>query len=449
MSSSTTPLSRRGFVSKASLAVSALSLSASSWGRVVGANDRVRFALIGCGGRGGIVALNMVQMGGELVALCDLNERKFDRVLELIAEVQTSKPRLMKRMEEVFAASDIDAVIIATPDHWHAPATILACQAGKDVYVEKPHCHNLWESQQMLTVEAETKRIVQVGTQSRSAPYVHAAIDYIKSGKLGKVHLVKVYNLKPGKPFYLPDSGEQPRDLDWSQWLGAAADRDWHSGIYRYGWHFFWDFCGGDILNDASHQVDLACLLMGDPGLPNSVSASGGRIAHKGDDGETPDLLEVVCEYPDFLMTVEHSNYPKYMRKTTTTIRRKDEFPYWTQNATRIELYGSELMMTMGRHGGGWIVTDSGGKIVEKMYGRPPDQEHCTDFLNAVKSRKKASAHLDALHASTGLIHMANIAHRIGNQKIWWDAGKKRFKDNAAANGMMKRSYRKGFEIKV
>lgn len=442
-------ITRRNFLSATAATTAALSCNASAWSQVLGANERVRFALIGCGGRGRIDAYNMIQQGGELVALCDLNPERIAEVTEFVSSVQKKKPKAMSRMSQVFDAKDIDAVIIATPDHWHGPAAILAMQAGKDVYVEKPHCHNIWESQQMRKVADQTKRILQVGTQNRSAPYNYAALDYIKSGNLGEIHLVKVYNLKPGGPFTLGDPGEKPRDFDWNEWHGPAEMRSWHYNIYKAGWHHFWNYSGGDLADDAAHQIDLAAMLMGDPGLPLSVSSAGGRMHHRNDDSEVPDLLEVSFEFPGFIMTLEHSNYPKYMQKTAKTIRMNNEFPYWTQNATRIELYGSEHMMTIGRHGGGWIVTRENGIVIEKVYGRPGDEPHCINFLESVKSRKQANANLGKLHTSTALLHLANIAHRVGNKKLWIDAEKERFIGDKEANALLKREYRKGFEVTV
>ena len=446
----TKSVSRRRFITSAAVAGSAVAMSRSSWGNVLGANERVRFALIGCGGRGRNVTLTMIGQGGELAGLCDLNPERIDRVAAQVADYQEKKPKRYDHMMKVFEDKSVDAVVIATPDHWHGPASILAMQAGKAVYVEKPHAHNIWESQQMAKLARRSGCILQVGTQNRSAPYNFQARDYVRSGKLGDIRLVKVYNLKPGGPFYLGDSGEKPRDFDWNEWIGpAAALHDWHKDIFVRGWHHFWNYSGGDLADDAAHQIDLAAMLMGDPGLPLSVSSAGGRLQHKGDDSEVPDLLEVVYEFPGFVMTLEHSSYPKYMRKTDHSIRRNDEFPYWTQNSTRIELYGSELMMTIGRHGGGWIVTKAGGRLEEKVFGRPGDEPHCRNFLECVKSRQAPNANLEALHASTALLHLANIAHRVGNKKLWLDTEKERFKGNAEANQLLAREYRRGFEVLV
>lgn len=427
-----------------SLGIAALSVTSR---RVLGANERVNIALIGCGGRGRIVTRGLIDCGADVTYVCDLHEERLETAAKEIAGIQGRRPKKTKEMRQVFDARDVDAVMIGTPDHWHAPASILACQAGKDVYVEKPHSHNIWESRKMVEAARKYRRIVQVGTQNRSAPYNFAALDYINSGKLGGIHLVKVYNLKPGGPFHLGDAGKPPKGFNWDAWLGAAAERPYHQHIFHGGWHKFWDFSGGDMGDDGVHQLDLAMMLMGDPDMPRAVSCSGGRLAHKGDDAEVPDVQVISYEFDGFVMTFELTGYPRYMRKTTGTIRRKDEFPYWTQNATRIELYGSQLMMTIGRHGGGWQVTTSGGKVVEQMYGRPPDAKHQQNFIECIKSRKPPNADIEILHNSCALVHLGNIAHRVGNLKLRFDPTRERFIDNAEANKLVKRKYHKKYEV--
>jgi hypothetical protein len=155
----------------------------------------------------------------------------------------------------------------------------------------------------------------------------------------------------------------------------------------------------------------------------------------------------VTYDFDGFVMTFELTGYPRYMRKTTGTIRRKDLFPYWSQNATRVELYGSDLMMTVGRHGGGWQVMTSGGTVADQMYGRFPDAEHASDFLECVKSRKRPTADIEILHSACTMVHMGNIAHRVGNRKLSFDAKTERFVGNEDANKLVKRKYRKGYEL--
>lgn len=437
-------MNRRKFA-KSSVAAT-FAVSALRYNRVLGANERVNIALIGCGGRGRMVARGLVESGAELVYLCDLMESETLQTEEFINQSRKQSPKKTKFMEEVFDSADVDAVVVATPDHWHAPASIVAVQAGKDVYVEKPHAHNIWESQKMIEAAEKYNRIIQAGTQNRSAPYNLAALDYVRSGKLGKIGLVKVYNLKPGGPFELGQPNEIPAGFDWDAWLGPAPERPFYLKIWSGGWHKFWDFSGGDLADDGIHQFDLALMLMGDPGIAKKVTCVGGKkVFH--DDREVPDVQTANYEFDDFVLTLELTNYPRYMQKTTATIRRNDLLPYWTQNATRIELYGSELMMTVGRHGGGWQVTTSGGKVVEQMYGRPADYPHYENYLECVKSRKKPAADVSVAHNACTMIHMANIAHRLGNIGLAFDARSQRFVDNESANRMIRRVYRKRYQV--
>jgi predicted dehydrogenase len=435
-------MNRRQFMTRSirgatSLSVGMAVLSMSS-ARVIGANERPNVALIGCGGRGSYVARGMTECGAEITCLCDLHQERLNNTAKFLADAQQRKPKLVKEMRQVFDAKDIDAVIVATPDHWHTPASILACQAGKDVYVEKPQAHSIWECGKLIEAARRYKRIVQVGTQNRSAEYNKAALEYVKSGKLGKIHLVKVYNLKAGGPFHLGEPGTAPAGFDWDAWVGPAPARPYHQHIFHGGWHKFWDFSGGD---------DIAIMMMGDPGMPKAVSCTGGRMAYKGDDSEVPDVQIATYEFDDFVMTFELTGYPKYMRKTSGTIRRNDVLPYWTQNATRVELYGSELMMTIGRHGGGWQVTTGGGQVVEQMYGRPADTVHEKDFIESVKSRKMPNADAGVISTACNIVHMGNIAHRVGNRKLWFDSKTGRFIDNAKANELLKRNYRNKYKV--
>lgn len=445
-------INRRQFLHKTirSTAAASFGLSALSSSKVLGANERIKMALIGCGRRGQYVARGVIEQGVEIAYFCDLHEGRLAESAKFIADVQTAKPKLVKDIRTVLDDKDIDAVIIATPDHWHALATILATQAGKDVLVEKPHCHNIWESRKMVEAARKYNRIVQVGTQNRSAPYIHKAIEYIKSGAVGDIHLVKVYNLKASKgfkPFYLGQVSQPPAGFDWDKWLGPAAQRPYYQSIFRGGWHHFWDFSGGDILCDGVHQIDIARMLMADPGLPKAVSCSGGKLHFKNDDSEMPDLQVITFDFDNFVMTLESGSYPKYMRKTAGTIRRTDVLPYWTQNATRIELYGSNELMIVGRMGGGWITMTSGGRIVKKQFGRFPDPHHQKNFIQCVKTRKLPNADIEILHPSCCIIHMANIAYRLGNAKLHIDPKTESFIDNEQANRLLKRRYRKEYEV--
>ncbi len=444
-----TTCTRRGFLRRASATAAGLGAwQALSADRVAGANERVNVAIIGCGGRGRFILRVMLEeAGARCAAICDLSDERMEQMWAFIQPVQPEKPRFEKDYRKILEAKDIDAVIVATHDNWHAPLTIQACQAGKDVYVEKPHSHCMWESGKMVEAAAKYRRIVQVGTQNRSTAYNLRAREIVQSGQLGAIGLVKVFNLKNGSPFKLGDPGQQPAGFDWDRWLGRAAWRPYHQRIWRGGWHWHWDYCGGDMTDDGIHQIDLALMVMGDPGLPKSVRALGGRyVTHKQDDAEVPDVLNIAWEFPTFAMTFDMSQYPAYMEKSSDVLRKKHLVSDWKQNATRIEIYGQEQLMILGRHGGGLVVEKGSSQVVEKVHGQAGDVEHYRNFIACVKSRKAPNADIAVAHASNLIAHMGNVAHRVGNAALAYDAAANAF-DHPAATALVKAPYRAGYEI--
>ena len=299
----------------------------------------------------------------------------------------------------------------------------------------------------MVEAAAKYRRVVQVGTQNRSTEYNHQARDIVRSGKLGKIGLVKVFNLKNGSPFKFGDPGKQPEGFDWDRWLGRAAYRPYHQKLWQGGWHYHWDYCGGDLTDDSIHQLDLALMVMGDPGLPKSVRALGGRyVVHKDDDAEVPDVLNIAWDFESFAMTFDMSQYPKYMEKSSDVLRKKHLVSDWKQNATRIEFYGQDMLMILGRHGGGFVVEKASSQVVEKVHGQAGDLEHYRNFIACVKSRKPPNADVAVAHASNLVAHMGNIAHRVGNDALTYDAKANAF-DKPEANALVKDTYRKGYEI--
>jgi predicted dehydrogenase len=443
--------SRRTFLSR-SLATT-LACSAAGSGRVLGANERIVLALIGAGGRGTQVAGDFAaRADAEVGFICDLHEGRLASAIRRIGARQSRMPAGLKSIGELLDRKDLDAVIVATPDHWHALATIRACQAGKHVYVEKPPSHDVHEGRKMVEAAAKYDRIVQVGTQNRSAPYNFAARDYISSGKLGDIHLVKVFNLKSGGSFRLPADDPAPAGFDWDAWLGPAPALAHNSAIFSGAWHRYWAYCGGDAGDDGIHQIDLAMMLLGDPPSPQSVHSTGGRFAFD-DDQEVPDTQVVAYQFPKLVMTFELTGYPPYMDKIAGDIRTGELYPYWPQCATRIELYGTHGVMTIGVHGGGWQVhgrarTQSRpGELIAQMHGRPGDAPHEQDFLDAIRSHRRPNAPIDLGHRSMTLVHMANIALRVGNARLEFDAGTETFRDNEAANRLVKRAGRGTYTI--
>jgi predicted dehydrogenase len=421
--------------------------------RVLGANDRIVLALIGAGGRGTQVAADFAaRTDAEVGLVCDLHDGRLAKACNRIGSRQSRVPTGVKEIRQVLDQPDVDAVIVATPDHWHALATIQACQAKKHVYVEKLPSHNIFEGRKTVEAAAKYDRIVEVGTQNRSAPYNLAAREYIQSGKLGAIHLVKVYNLKSGGPFHVPPDRFPPSRFDWDAWLGPAPVRPYNPAIFSGGWHHYWAYSGGDMADDGIHQLDLAMMLMGDPPLPTSVHAAGGRFAFD-DDQEVPDTQVVSYQFPKMVMTFELTGYPPYMDKIAGDIRTSELYPYWPQCATRIEFYGTRGVMYIGVHGGGWQVFGRAakqsrpGELIAQLHGRPGDASHEQDFLDAIRGHRRPSAPIDLGHKSATLVHIANIALRVGNQRLSFDPKTESFPGHADANLLVKREERASYRI--
>jgi len=432
--------SRRRFLSTAASAGAALTIA--RWARGAPPSDRIRFALIGCGGRGrGLAGLFASRPDVECAYLCDPDEGRANSRVKRLTPKDGKPPKPVTDFRTILDDKSFHCAIVATPDHWHALATVLACQAGKDVYVEKPASYSIWEGRQMVKAARKFGRVVQVGTQNRSAPYVHKAIDYVRSGKLGKIPLCKVYNLKSGGPYRMAKPSDPPKGYDL--WLGPAPVRPFNRRRFHGGWYCLWDYCGGDMGNDASHQIDLARWLIGKP-APTSVACYGGNLAHD-DDREVPDTQIATLDFGDTVMTIENTQYARYMAKIPGRIREADQFPLWPQCATRIELYGTREQMVLGRHGGGWQVFTGGGKVAAQEYGRQAHTEHLANWADCIRSRKRPHADIEDGHLSAALSHLANISYRVGRRQLAYDPKTETFPNDDAANRLARREPRKPY----
>ncbi len=416
------------------------------------ANEKVVLAAVGVGGRGRHLALSefgfLARGDCEYAYACDVDVKKAGGVAPQFAEKQGGRaPKVEQDFRRALEDKSVDAIISATPDHWHAPSTVWACQAGKDVYVEKPACHSCWEGRKMVEAARKYGRIVQIGTQNRSAPCNMSAKKYIDEGKLGEIYMCRIYNQKNwGNRPVVPDS-DPPEGLDWDMWNGPAPAHAYNQTLHR-GWHHIWNYSGGDIANDASHQIDLARWLCG-LDYPQTVYSTGGRYATEGA-FETPDTQVAVYQFPKMVVTFELTLYTPYMLKTDMELRQSDMVPYWPQNATRIELYGTKGLMYVGRHGGGWQVFDRPKSrrpvVKEEVYGRFPDREHKENFIQSLRSRELPSADVEHGHLSALMIHYGNISYRTGH-KLTIDPKTEGIVNDPEAMKLFKRTYREGYAI--
>jgi len=447
-------LTRRVFLSNSMKGIvgASLGLSGLTVRSIQGANDKVVLGLIGCGGRGTSVLLNMVKVNEnvEVKYVCDVNDRRGDDIRKSLTEVQGYSPKRTSDMRDIFDDPDVHAVQISTPPHWHALATVWACQAGKDVYVEKTPSKTIWEGRKIIEAAHKYNRIVQIGTQNRSAPYAYSAKEYIENGGLGRVVHVKCYTMLGGGPWSPQPNTEVPEGLDWDKWLGPAPYHPYNPGRHNMGpgrgWMNHWDYSNGPLGDDGSHVLDLARLVIGDPGHPISAQTIGGRLAFD-DERQTPDIQVVNYDYGDFTLTIDVSNFPPYMKKSQGDVRYGDKFPYWPQNATRIEIYGTERMMYVGRHGGGWQVFEEDGKVVDQEYGYFPDDVHQNNFIESVRNRKEPNGDVVNGHLSATLVHLGNVSLRIGKRQLFLDPDTEKFINDTEADQYLKPKYRKNFRI--
>jgi predicted dehydrogenase len=442
-------MKRREFLGKtligsAGVAIGATTLFSTS---CKGANDKVVLAIIGAGGRGSSTIINCCKSNPnvELKTVCDVDDQRASALAARVEKELGYKPATVKDMKQVFDDRDIDAVWIATPDHWHAPATIMACQANKDVYVEKTPSNCIWEGRKMTEAAKKYKQIVQVGFQNRSGAYCASAKDYIQSGKLGQVVHVRIYNLYGGGKWMAQPDAETPAGLDWNYWLGPAPQVAYNPGRHK-GWINYWSYNVG-TLNDCSHQLDLARMVMADPGHPKSMYGWGGNFIW-GSEKETPESQSFTFDFEKFTLTVDSGNGTPYMSKSSPQIRMDPNlYPDWKTNSDRIEIYGTEGMMYLGRHGGGWQVFGPKEQLVAQGGGIHPDAEHQANFIECIRSRKQPNANMEQSHLSATLVHMANIAYRVGNKQLLFDPEKEAFIDNEVANKLVRVPYRDGFGV--
>jgi predicted dehydrogenase len=443
---------RRQFVTKTTAAVVGTALSAR---RVLGANERVNVALIGCGGRGRLLATLVKQTPGAAVtALCDVYDQQVGHARESASE----GARAFKDFRQVLDQKDIDAIVVATPDHWHGIVAVSACQAGKDAYVEKPLAHNVKESRAIVEAAKRSKRIVQHGTQHRAAPHYREVQETIQSGKLGEVRYVRIWNFQNIYPNGIgrePDANP-PAGLDWDFYLGPAPLVPFNRARFLSTYRWFWDYAGGWVTDFGTHRFDSFHQVMG-VDAPRTVVATGGRLGLK-DSGETPDLLQATYEYPGFIMSYEMSalnahgaggRTPEmaYYGMRGEFDRPHGEAFYGTNGTLISDRIGYEIYPEMeppprraeGEAPGAKPVYRSERRVVK---GRDTTDLLVKNFVECVKSRQTPIASAEIGHRSTIVPLIGNIAYRTG-RKLRWNAEKEAFEGNEAeATALLGRQYR-------
>jgi len=402
------------------LAGSITSLSAAS--------DRTRIAIIGVRGRGRALAGDFLQVPSvEIAALVDVDQRSFTRAAKLITDKTNKAATQHTDLRRVFDDKTIDAVVIATPDHWHGPASILAAEAGKDVYVEKPCSHNLREGRLMLEAAAKHQRIMQVGTQARSRASAQRAMAFIHSGKIGKVRMAKAWNVQLRDNIGKHQDSTPPKEVDYDLWTGPALATPFRENRFHYNWHWWWNFGTGDMGNDGVHQMDMARWALN---VDAPISASGwGRKVFFDDDQQTPDSMNVTFNYPGGEAMI-------FEQRIWTPYGMSDQ-----ENG--VAVYGSDGMVEIGRWSGKWgyKVYDAKGKLTQTDQS-DNDETHAQNFIDCIRSRKKPNATIETGHTSTLHAHLGNIVARTGRNLIF-NPKTETIASDAEATQLLTRSYRK------
>ena len=414
-----------------------------------GANDRVVLALIGAGSWGTNLALNTMDLNQnvEFKYVCDVDDTRGGRVISEAGKKQGYEPQRVRHMLKVFDDKEVDGVIIATPQHWHGLASIWAMQAGKDVYVEKCISFTIGEGQKMTEAAMKYERILQCGTQNRSAQYNLNARDYIKNGGLGQIVAIDVMELDPGPvPFNEKDDSPAPDTIDWNLWLGPAPEVPYNLSRNK-SWLNYWDYSGGgELSNGAIHQMDLARFVLGDPDFPKSVYCAGGRYVFD-DNRNIPDYQMTTYDFDNFVMTLQTGDFTPYMSKASPEIRNSDLFPEWKLNCDKIIIYGTHRVMYLGRMGGGWQVFEKNGEIAVQEYGKFPLKKHLANFVDCIRTRNQPNAGIVEGHKSSVLVHLANLSYRAGKKQLLFSPEYEAITNNTEAHSLSLGYYRKGFEI--
>ena len=417
-------------------------VSAASAARVAGANARIAVGLVGCGGRGRYVARFMREAPGvEFAAVADVYETN----AEAARAWAGPNARAYTDFRRLLDDKAIDAVQVATPDHWHAAIAVLACRAGKDVYVEKPLAHNVREGRAIVEAARRYKRIVQAGTQHRSAPHFAEAARIVQSGALGHVHYVRVWNFTNMYPDGIgrePDSAAPP-GLDWDMYLGPAPKAPFNRKRFLATFRWFWDYAGGYITDFGTHRFDTVHQIM-DADTPLTVAASGRRFALN-DAGEMPDILQVTYEYPQFVLSYEACNLNGHGLGGRTAGMKYYNAVGAEDRPHGMAFYGTNGALFADRIG--FEIYPEGGRMERRQVNvTDATAAHARSFVECLRARREPSANAETGHRATLIGHLGNIAFKTG-RKLRWDAQREEIAGDSAASALLAREARKPWDL--
>jgi len=439
-------ITRRNFldtsakVSAVAAGLGAVSTGSAASNGAVSANDKINVALIGSGGMGrGDLRDFLRNPEIECLAIADVDTAQSAKGVELVEEMRGSRPDTFQDFRKILDRKDIDAVIVATPDHWHALPTIMACQAGKDVYCEKPLATSIEEGRRMVSAARKYNRVVQIGTQQRSSEHFGDAVAYVQSGKLGKIRQVRAWAYIDWKGgLGNPPDETPPATVNYDMWLGPARKRPFNPARFHFTFRWFWDYSGGLMTDWGAHMVDVAMWAMKED--PVGAMAMGGKYGYPDDIMETPDTQQSIVEFPSFSLTWEH-------------MLGCGVGPWQREHG--VEFHGQNGILVVDR--GGWEVhseTDSDGKPrAYRMEGLPRrggsgDYHfgHVKNFIDCLKTRQRPTADVEIGHKSVIACHLGNIAARLRTQ-VRWDPVSEKITGHPEAADYVGRAYRAPWKL--
>lgn len=427
-----TNVNRRHFIKQTGLA--GLSLAAiGKLGSVRAAdspNKRIRVGIMGVNGRGMNHVTSYLSLPNcEIAYICDVDSRAVDKAVAAVCKKQATKPKGVGDFRKILDDPEVDAISIATPNHWHAPATILACSAGKHVYVEKPCCHNPHEGELMVAAARKHSRVVQMGNQRRSWPWVIEAMNRLKSGEIGKVLFARTWynngrgSIGHGKPSPIPEW------LDYSLWQGPAPEKPFVDNLIHYKWHWRWHWGNGELGNNGIHFLDLARWGLGVE-YPTRVTCGGGRY-HYHDDQETPDTYVTTFDFGE---------------KGATWDGHSCDTHGFEDKSIGVIFYAEKGTLVIAGDKGKFL--DPKNEVLSEVNGKSGDAVHFSNFLDAIRGEKPLNSEIEEGVKSTLLCHLGNIAWRTG-RTINFDPKARRIVGDRDAMKLWSREYRHGWEPKV
>jgi predicted dehydrogenase len=436
---------RRHFIKNTGtfMALGAIGFSTQSYRRIIGANDRITVGVMGTNGRGAGMAANFArQKDTEVIYICDVEEKALAKGINAVTKAGGKEPKGVKDFRTILSDKDLDAMYLAPPDHWHAPAAIICCAANKHVYVEKPLCHNPYEGELAVAAARKYKRVVQMGSQRRSWPILTEGIHALHNGAIGKVHMAKTWYTNNRASIGVGKTAPVPSNLDFELWQGPAPRLPYKDNLVHYNWHWFWHWGTGEALNNGTHEIDVARWGL-NADYPTKVNSVGGRYRFQ-DDWETPDTQVITFECNGASVIWEGRSC------NGTLVEGEDR---------GVIFYGENGSMTTG--GNAYIIRDQKNNVVKevksdvKIDGRDTsspsaslDGVHIENFLKCIREGGTPNADVETGRKSTLWVQLGNMAQRVG-ATLNIDQSNGHVLDNKKAQALWKRTYAPGWEPKV